>query len=366
MSVKKIFFVILILLLPFVFANDEKFNIKQIELKVIPKKVQVKRILESKINQYIEWEGKLFLFGDKEIYFLENNQIVNLKTLVNLPKKFNWFKNAFIYKDYLLLSVAEYSATQKQKDENTPLGGFTVGPVDKGILMINLKDYSFRLIEYFYIKNYEELKNKNQNISFDKNVMLSPEKYFFDQKTDQLFIANFGLIGSVDIEKNEVKILWTDAIPVTRRSVFIDGSEEWFTANEGGLDGSWIEKFTNFSNQEKYYPLNNAMVYPDSIIKFNSKIYFSGLAGLIGVDLNKSEYTQFVFEKNNKKKAVFELNLINNHLTALSDMGWLIFDLEGKKVYRYQFKNVSSNEIYSFYFFNGKHFISNKEATYMF
>lgn len=343
------------------------FKIKEVPLTVARKSVKFDVFLEFPTPDIVFRENYAAFFTARKAWIkLKGKKLIPLEKFVKLPKGFNWHEGAFAGDD-LIISVADYTEKQLKKDMATSRGGFVAGPDPVGILVVEIDPPGAKLIKSFKVDEKSRIGSDKSNFREDyKDIpedMLAPKEITpvvqsFWQEGKYLYAGNYGSLLKLNINEETAEIIELDEMLINRVGLWKEGKTLWYLADEGGMDGAWIEKLEG-KKSWSFRLLNEAYIYPDRILRYDGRLLTSSGAGVVEVDEADKTYIHYQFGKDKKKMGVFKLGVINGALWGVRDDGWVRFNLKNKSAthYRLEGKGVS-NSVQSVALFDGKWYIA--------
>ena len=354
--------------LPLLFANDE-FKVVEVPLLVTRQYVLFKTFLPSPIRFIVTAREFAAFVSNREVWIkTRGRDLVELSKVVTLPKGFDWYQSASLAGDKLVLGVGNYTEDRRQKDMKASRGEYVEGPREAGILIVQLNPLKATFVPEFKVVVKPVLPPLPPGTPVEAQGMflapdlLTPSVQSFLWDGKDLYVGGYGQLAKLNLDKKTAEILEYDVgLTVNRTSLWKEGGVLWYTADEGGLDGAWIERIER-GRATRYRLLNYYLTVPDAILRYENRLLASSLAGVVEIDEGKKIFTHYKLTEDKTKMRVYKLSAIEGGLWGLREDGWVKFDLPKKSAIHFQLKGSNvSNNIYAIGYFEGQWFIATEQ-----
>jgi hypothetical protein len=181
---------------------------------------------------------------------------------------------------------------------NKPVGAFIGGSSRVGLLIIDLKLRTYKLIQDVRIVGRPP---KTYTDPYEKNSLTpSFQSAYYDGK--ELYAGAYGFLYRLNLDTGEAWIIEEDELSDNRPWIFKEGETIWAATDTGGGEAS-IRKTRN--NKSTDYFLLNAEISADRVIRFGKRLLTSSPAGIIEIDERTKTYIHYQFSRDKKKMGVY-------------------------------------------------------------
>lgn len=348
-------FVYFILFSTSIAYTQEEFSIVEVPLQVTRRQVQTKTLLPFPINQIVGTQKFAAFVSHRKVWIIRPGKgTAPLSDIEPLPEGFDWYQTACTTGNTLVVGVSNYSEEQRKRDQTQRRGGFVAGPKPAGIIIVEFDPLKIEFIPKFKVVARPPLP---EGYAASKEITPDVRSCLWDN--NRLYVGGYGNLISLNLDSKTAEIIEDDLDEegATRTSIWKERKTIWYTADEGGLSGTWITRIED-GKSENYRLLNYYLTVPDSILRYKNRLLTSSLAGVVEIDETKKTFIHYKLTEDEKKMHVYNLSAIKNRLWGVREDGFVKFDLEKKSATHFQLQGSNvSNNIDSIGYFGGRWYI---------
>lgn len=254
-----------------------------------------------------------------------------------------WYGPACAYADGFVVAVSDYPEPQKDKEAETPRGGFRIGPAPKGLLIVGHSGRHRRLPS-LAVRSHPPVPSYSSGKPEDALVVLPPT-VFNDHiqscawQGDTLVLGAYGALGTADIELATIDLVQNDyGLEFNRTPLWIDTTGIWFGIDEGGLGGSELEHLPS-SGEARHYSIGTQeegnIVAITALVRHRGRMVVGTTHGLFWLDEKGGTFRRFDFDRPYSAEMVTDLVSHQGFLWSFQGGQWLRIDTRKRNAVRY-------------------------------
>lgn len=293
----------------------------------------------------ISAHGRLALITDnRRLWWLEasNLQLQALESTAGADGSV-WYGCVCAHADGFVVAVSDYPDPQRNREAETPRGGFRTGPEPKGLLILGRTGQrqhlpALAVASHPPVPSFPSESSEEPLYLVPPTVFNSPIQSCVQQGS-KLVLGAYGALGVADVERGTIDLVQYDyGLEFNREPLWIDASGIWFGIDEGGMGGAGLEHLAS-SGKEGHYSIraqdDGDIVVVTALTRHRGRIMVGTTHGLFRLNEKTGGFSGFDFGRPWSNEMVTYLVSHQGYLWSFQGGQWLRIDTRTRRAVLY-------------------------------